>query len=331
MLLIESSGCLVTDRRYALAMQWHAEGDIKSAIELLEQTADHSCNWSPLFFKLGELRMEAGERDKAIDAFRRCLELDPADRQGAIIKLSLLGASPQPQTLPAGYVESLFDQYAPRFDKALIENLSYNAPKLLADAVERIRPSNGQAERILDLGCGTGLAGEAFFKRASWLEGVDISAGMLAEAERKQVFHKLSQSDIAEYLAGLDDKDKYEIILAADVLVYLGELGQLFRLVSGRLAEGGLFAFSVQKLPQGDYLLQGDHRYAHSRDYLVKCAEDTGLKVLLCQDEIVRKDGGRDVSGLIMVCACARGIQSGIMDTDIFMPAFPGRRQHPTR
>jgi predicted TPR repeat methyltransferase len=306
MLIIESSGCPVTDRRYALAISWHERGDTASAIELLEQTREICHDWPPLYFKLGELYMESGERDKAVQTFRRYLELDIEDRQGAVIKLSLLGAMVQPKTLPAGYVESLFDQYAPRFDKALVENLSYRAPRLIAEAVSKVKPENSQGEKILDLGCGTGLASEALFKRASWLEGVDISSGMLLESESKQIFHKLKQADLADYLNDPDETGTFDIVLAADVLVYMGDLASLFVLIKKKLGKSGVFAFSVQKLAAGEYLLQADHRYAHSLIYLQTCAARAGLHISYCCEEILRQDAGEDIKGYIVVCECIK-------------------------
>src|SRR5690606_30080271 len=136
------------------------------------QARELTPDWPPLSFRLGECLTALGRTRDAISAFDEYLRLDPPDRMGAALELALLGAAPVPETLPAPYVESLFDDYAPRFDTALVEHLSYRAPQLLAAAVARARPGTGATEDILDLGCGTGLAGEIFRARARWLEGI---------------------------------------------------------------------------------------------------------------------------------------------------------------
>ncbi|NCC20830.1 MAG: methyltransferase domain-containing protein [Alphaproteobacteria bacterium] len=296
-----SSGCLVVDRRFAMAKAWLAEGDRCAAIELLEQTVPDCPDWPPLHFTLGEWLMEAGEAERAIAAFRRYLELDAGDRMGAIIKLSLLGAAPRPAALPEEYVEALFDQYAPRFDRALVERLAYNVPMALRNAIDRFRAPRGATERILDLGCGTGLAGEAFFERAAWLEGVDLSTGMLSEAENKRIFNRLCHAEALSFLNGGALGGGYDLIVAADVLVYMGDLEPLLQALVKNLHKDGLFAFSVQCMAEGDYLLGADHRFAHSRAYLERALASGGMCIVSCEQQAIRMDGGREIVGLIVV------------------------------
>lgn len=315
----ESSGNIIADRRFEMAHHLAERGEIPEAIELLEQTLDLTPDWAVLHFRLGELYMMAERRDDALRAFSACLTLEPDDKLGAIIKLSLLGASPRPQTLPSGYVEALFDDYADRFDKALLEDLGYRTPWVIAEAIEKIRPyTPDTAEVILDLGCGTGLVGEAFAKRASWLEGVDMSAGMLVQAANKKIYHHTEHDEAVAFLTRQDKK--YDMIIAADVLVYMGALEDLFRAVVQRLSPSGLFSFSTQILDSGTYMLGGDHRYAHSASYIESCAAAAGLKVITLEKTFIRHDGHVDIYGQIAVLG-------KVQEDTLLAPLFPVSRK----
>jgi predicted TPR repeat methyltransferase len=296
----ESSGNDIADRRFEMAVQLYARGEMDAAIDILEQTLEIAPQWLALHFRLGEIYMSMGERDKAVHYFSECLKLDKGDRMGAMVKLTLLGAINDLQTLPAPYVESLFDDYAPRFDTALVERLGYRVPELLAGAVEAIRPyKTDTSERILDLGCGTGLSGEVFAKRAAWLEGVDMSAGMLAQATIKGIYNYTEHAEAHAFLQSCSKR--YNLIVAADVLVYMGDIQSLFIEIARCLDDGGLFVFSTQILESGTYRLGHDHRYAHSADYIHHCATQTGMTRFYLEKTFIRHDGTDDIYGQIAV------------------------------
>lgn len=294
------SGDVLTDRLYDMALQFHARDDREAAIDLLRQVRERAPSWAAAAFRLGEILMQDGQRDSAVAAFTDYLRLDPADIQGAVIKLCLLGAMKTPPFLPPDYIAGLFDEYAPRFEKHLIEKLSYTVPQQIADLIETLHPVATTAPwRILDCGCGTGLCGDWFSKRASWLEGIDISAGMIAEAARKGQYQQLHHADMLAALRA--DTRPFDLVLAADVLIYSGDLDPVFAAVASRLPAGGLFAFSVQLVAGDFYLLGADHRYGHSRAYVEDCARRHGFAVAASTQTILRQDAGQDVSGLLLV------------------------------
>src|SRR5262249_18163102 len=170
--LFWSSGDLLADRRYGFAMDLAARGDRQGAVHLLSQTLEMTPDFASAWFALGDLREQLGDRPGAIAAFRSAQRTDPQDRQGAGLRLIRLGVD-APDAMPSGYVRSLFDQYAPRFDAAL-ESLAYRAPQLLLDAIKQVCHGRGQRlwfDAVLDLGCGTGLAGAALRPFSDWLVG----------------------------------------------------------------------------------------------------------------------------------------------------------------
>ena len=152
--LFITSGDMLADRRYALARDYAADGDLTAAADLYAQATELAPGFASAWFALGEAREALGDRDGARAAFAQAQAADPQDRHGAALHLARLGAADPPTRELHGYVRTLFDQYAPRFDRAL-EDLGYRAPALLRDAVvaEAVGRRLGT---MLDLGCGTG-------------------------------------------------------------------------------------------------------------------------------------------------------------------------------
>ena len=119
--LFLTSGDLLADRRFEFARDLQLKGDLVAAADLLDQAVELAPNFASAWFTLGEIRERLGESDAAIAAFRRARASDALDRHGATLKLMRLGAEPLAE-MPKAYVQSLFDQYAPRFDQALFNN-----------------------------------------------------------------------------------------------------------------------------------------------------------------------------------------------------------------
>lgn len=323
---LTTSGDAALDRRFSYAVQLAERGDLRAGIDLLDQCAEIDPHWPPQHFQRGIYYQELRERDAAIAAYTDYLRLDPADRMGASIKLALLGAMPAPAQLPDEYVRALFDQYAPRFDSALVETLAYNVPQQLYELIGDIRPADSRGERILDLGCGTGLAGERFARRAACLDGVDLSPGMIAQAAAKQIYNKLDTADLSAYLAAPPSLP-YDIVLAADVFVYLGALDGLIPQIAAYLAPGGLFAFSVQKGTGDSYQLGADHRFAHSAAYIERLAAAAGLRVRLLREDTLREDAGQPIIGYLVIAekpAAALGTALAMLqDGEVDEPQSP--------
>src|SRR5437764_2274707 len=195
--LFSSSGDLIADRRYDLARAYAADGELVAAADLFAQAVELSPGFASAWFALGETRERLGDRDGARAAFARAQAADPQDRHGAALHLARLGAADPATAALHGYVRTLFDQYAPRFDRALAD-LNYSAPAMLRDTVTQHGTRFGS---MLDLGCGTGLAGATFRPHVDWLVGIDLSPKMIEQARKKDLYDRLTVADIAQYLA----------------------------------------------------------------------------------------------------------------------------------
>jgi predicted TPR repeat methyltransferase len=270
----------------------------------MEQALELAPAWAAGWYSLAGYREKAGQAAEAIDAYRRMLDLDPQDLFGASLKLALLGDTATPDQPPSRYVERLFDDYADRFETSLVEKLDYSVPRKLAALVA----TTGRHYRLaVDLGCGTGLLGPEIRASTDRLEGFDLSHNMLAKAAEKQVYEHLAQADLSlsPETCGLFDgfaAHRADLVTAADVLMYLGNLESVFAIVD-RLAEKGAdIAFSVEDAGGGEgFHLAPSLRYAHSEAYIRGLCARHGLDVAETVKTTIRKDGGKPVSGILFL------------------------------
>jgi predicted TPR repeat methyltransferase len=300
---LKTSGDPLADRRYGYGAMLRGAGDLAAAADLFAQTIDLAPRWVAAWVVLAETRLELGDAPGALEAWRAALALDPSDPFGIELKLALNGLLPAPQTPPEGYVRALFDDYAPGFEAALVGQLGYCAPLAIGAAVNAARPG-ARFARVLDLGCGTGLTGEVLRGRAAWLEGVDLSPGMVDQARAKRVFDALHTDEALRFLAGPESvpRRRFDLIAAGDMAPYLGDLTALFGLVARVLEPGGLLVLSVELALEGDgrgWALQPSMRYSHSAAYLTGCAEAAGLAVLAIDPLTLRLDRGEPVAGAV--------------------------------
>jgi predicted TPR repeat methyltransferase len=296
------SGDLLADRRFGFARDLQLKGDLVAAADLLEQALELVPKFASAWFALGEIRERRGERDAAIAAFRRACESDPLDRHGATLNLMRLGAEPLAE-MPKAYVQSLFNQYAPRFDQALLDHLGYRGPALLFKAVLAVRAAARRPalfERAIDLGCGTGLAAAAFAKQVDAFIGIDLSPGMIERARVTGLYAELEIADMLEGLRRRADASA-DLVLAADAMVYVSELTPVMAEVKRVLVPGGLLAFTVET-HAGDEVIIGDGlRYAHGAEYLQGVIAAAGLAVAHFEAASSRTEDNAPVPGLVVV------------------------------
>ncbi len=298
-LLHLSSGDLIADRRASYAALLAQEGDHAAAADLMEQALDLAADWAAGWCLLGDYRAESGDRQGAVVAYRELLRRDHAGIFGGALKLAALGAAPPPQGTDVAYVESLFDDYADRFEAELVLGLDYEAPARLAALVEA-ELGTMQVGRALDLGCGTGLMGERLRGRAVHMEGVDLSAAMVEMAARKGLYDRLHKAELTAFLN--DNADPLDLVAAADVLNYCGALPPVLAAVATRLAPGGLFAFTLERHDGAEPVrLRPSLRYAHSEAATRAVALAAGFEIVALETAALRRDRGAPVAGLLVL------------------------------
>lgn len=290
-----TSGDPIADRRASFAETLHHLGDIDGALQALKAALDLAPGWNAGWFRLGEWCESAGQIDAAVEAWERALALDPTDALGAGLKRDLARKVPLVESMPPAFVELLFDQYAPRFERSLTGGLGYVGPEQTMASLKAA--GFVRARRAIDLGCGTGLVGEVLRASCDWLAGYDISTGMLAEARDKGVYDHLEKRDIARLPLSVD---RFDLIVAADVFIYIGALERVIGWCAGSLEPGGFLAFTVE-LGDLPVVLQDSQRFAHSRDYIETLLQDAGLTGTTVMQQSIRQDRGVDVPGLVVV------------------------------
>ena len=297
-----SSGDTIADRRFDFARDLRLRGDHDAAEELLLQAVELVPSFTSAWFALGELREQRGDQDGAVAAFQAAADSDPADCHGASLRLiRLRSAAPAP--MPVGYLRTLYDQYAPRFEASLVGNLGYRGPALLFKAVLAARVAAGKPalfRRVIDLGCGTGLAGRAFAAQADDMIGIDLSPRMAELARATGLYREVLVADV---VAGLRQQPpaQFDLAIAADVAIYLHDLVPPILEAARVLTAGGLLAFTVETHAGEGVMLGQGLRYAHGADYVRACLQHSGLRELALDHASARNEGGQPVPGLVVV------------------------------
>lgn len=224
--------------------------------------------------------------DRAAAAFREVLRLDPADHGGASVRLAAIGQGPLPEKAPDAYVTTLFDQHASAFDDILVGRLHYRVPLLLADLLREVAP--GPYRRMLDLGCGTGLAGLALSEMTTRITGVDLAEEMVALADERGVYDQLFIGEAVQFLR--EEDDRHDLIVATDVLPYIGDLTPLVAALAGCILPDGVIAFSSETAGEDEatWTVGAGHRFAHSERYIREVLVTQKFEVLAFEPITVR-------------------------------------------
>jgi predicted TPR repeat methyltransferase len=233
---------------------------------------------------------QAGEAEEAREAARAVK--GPLATQAGFL-LAALGDAPLPDRAPAAFVREVFDAFAPRFDQDLAETLDYRTPELLAALLEP-----GVRARVLDLGCGTGLSGVALKPFAKRLEGLDLSPRMLDRARARNLYAALHEADLLDFLPRR--AAAYDLITAADVLNYLGELGPALAAIRTALKPGGEALFSLEAGTDAVELGQG-LRFRHNPDHAARTAEAAGFTLARREAAVLRQEKGAPVAGALFL------------------------------
>lgn len=282
-------------------------GDKKAAIAayealLLEEPENKSAleGLAFIYQTLGNVEQASKYRRSLREVEAKAIGLDvQAHPEAVSFLLAKTGEAPQPDRVPSAYVQAHFDQYADGFDSQLCEQLKYQAHLLVEEECNRIVSENGSKDglSVLDIGCGTGLTGQAIYQLFSIIDGVDLSEKMLGVAAEKNVYSNLKNANYQEYLATCDKS--YNVVTASDVLIYEGDLKDTLLFVRKALKNEGHFIFTVEKGYTETYCLRNTGRFQHNHEYIIDLARDCGFKVEISKEVKLRVNDGQAVIGYL--------------------------------
>ncbi len=287
-----------TEARFRLAACLRKRGRNMEAMSQYQQVLAQQPEHFESLTGIAQLNKSLGNKDAAIRWFKEALRVQP-DHAQTRFQLASLGELDTPAKAPEKYVRNLFDSYADSFDDSLRSQLKYRTPELLRALIDRVEARHDGDWNSVDLGCGTGLCGPLFRELCQRMVGVDLSPGMIAKARERGIYDDLEVADVLDFL----DRQtiKYDLILAADVMPYLGELRPVLTSARRALRNGGLFLYSTEaSSSNGTYELRTTSRYAHSENYLHALAGGCGYEEAAFERDVLRMNGPDPVHGFLI-------------------------------
>jgi predicted TPR repeat methyltransferase len=291
---------------YNLAIALTEAGKPEEAVRNYYQAIKVNPDYPEAWGNLGFLLVLKGRTDEAIDAFTRVVELADDHLSAKHMLAALKGETPD--FAPREYVTSLFDNYAEKFDQHLAENLKYKTPSEIRRVLDSCLPEKRVFSQAIDLGCGTGLSGLSFKDISKRMTGIDLAPKMLEAAEKKGIYEALFQAEIIEFLR--QSQEQYDLFIATDVFVYIGDLSQVFEEVKRSSLGRSYFVFSTEDadralkaddIGEKGFILQKSGRYAHKQSYIEKLARLAGFSVKACQTAGIREENGVFIAGNIFI------------------------------
>ena len=293
---LDTNYALESENRILSVIYFFSQGDIQEALEILNILVQKNPKDALLFNMLGGCLASIGQNEMAIANYQKALEFEPKYAIPRHMLNSLTGhTSKEP---PKEYVKNLFDDYAHRFNDSLVNNLQYNLPFIIKELILELNKEKLEFNNVIDLGCGTGLAGKNLRDISTILTGVDVSENMISEAEKLDIYDKLLVGDIVEELSLMEDK--FDLLIALDVLIYVGDVKSIFQAVRKRCKIDSLFVFSVEIQDESGYSLLKSSRYAHSDKYIMDQAAEL-FKLVDSKDVRLRKEGNNWINGKVFV------------------------------
>ena len=272
------------------------EDALHAADAALALRPDHAVSWNTR----GNVLIELRRFKEAVASYDNALALAPElavaadNRDLALFELGHL------QRCPPGYIRALFDEFSDEYDHRMLETLGYQAHLHLRSLAYRALPSGKNGWRILDLGTGTGLVGETFkdIAQGGRLDGIDLSPRMIEAARARAIYYDLILGDIETILHSVGRT--YDLVLAADTMIYFGDLSEILSGVAKRLETGGFYLFAVEAKDGEGWEQTEAKRFRHSEAYLRAAAARAKLNFLELVPCFLRREGDEPVKGFAM-------------------------------
>lgn len=270
-------------------------GRIDEAVNMFKQVLSIDNKHFGALSNLAAIKMRNRDKKGAIELLRKALAVEPNNKT---TKFMLEALSRESVETCKEYAADLFNHYALYYDKHMQDTLEYKLPQKLWELLHKLNLNN--LDKVLDLGCGTGLCGDVLKSFSKHVTGVDISEKMLAIAATKEVYEHLKTQDILEFLQ--EDKNKYDLIVCLDVLPYFGSLNKFFNYITEHLENNGIFIFSTEISESNDWEIQESMRFKHAPQYILNLCAENNLLIEYKEQVSARKQDNRDLEEMVYVC-----------------------------
>lgn len=279
----------------AAAAHLRNQGQVRAALVCQEYATALQPQSSSDWCALGELAHINGRRERAREAYQAYLSFEPDDAEVRQIFRALSDEVPPPRA-PDEFVRQLYARFANFYDQNMREELVYQGPALISEVLEQFLGDADELD-VVELGCGTGMVGRQLRSCARWLTGIDLSPDMIAQAGGSDIYDELVTAEITSWLA--TNQADYDLVVSCDTLIYFGDLRQVIIPAAEHLNPGGWIAITVEKGAVAPFSLADTGRYCHTEQHVREVAEEAGLTVVSLQEDFLRNEYGRPVTGII--------------------------------
>jgi predicted TPR repeat methyltransferase len=285
-----------------LAERLRSHGKVQTAFLCRQRAVELAPDDAEAWCQFGDIAHIAGRRADARIAYERYLEMRPDDAEIRHI-VSALRDEPPPPRVPDSCILQLYQRFSAFYESNMVDELGYEGPERLEEV---LGPELGDASGldILELGCGSGLAGVLLRPRAATLTGIDLSPEMIGLAQARNLYDRLDVAEITDWLARAgSEAARYDLVVACDTMIYFGDLAPVARAVAAILKPGGRFVFTVERGDRAPFRLSDSGRYMHHPAHMETTAEASGLSLTRLKEGFLRSEYGVEVTGL---CAALR-------------------------
>ena len=263
---------------------------VKKAVELTPDDVD-------ALYELGEMALCTGKREEARITYQKYFDFCPEDGEIEHLLKALRDEAPPPRASDRA-IQHIYKNFAASYETRMLADLKYVGPERMQDALTAVIGEQGGLD-VLDLGCGSGLAGVMVKPRAARLTGVDLSPEMIALSRARNIYDKLEVAEITQWLD--QGGEPFDLIMSCDCLIYFGDLSVIAAAAKRRLKQGGIFAMSMERGSKHPYFLTDTGRYTHHPDHVREVAAKAGLELAYIHESFLRMEYGEEVMGLYAV------------------------------
>ncbi|MBV9548754.1 MAG: methyltransferase domain-containing protein [Alphaproteobacteria bacterium] len=292
-----AAGELSAAELFKLTKRLREQGKAQTAHICIKRVVELEPQNSEAWFDLGEITHYLGRREEARAAYQKYFDANPHDGEVEHLLIAL-NDGPPPERASDRAIQHIYKNFAASYENLMLQDLKYAGPQRMMEAVQSVIGDRSDMT-ILDLGCGSGLAGVMFRPRAATLAGVDLSPEMVELARARNLYDRLEVGEVTQWLK--DGDSRFDLIVSTDVIIYFGDLTAIIAAAARRLNPGGYFAFSTELGKKAPFHLTDTGRYSHHPDHVRACAAAAGLTVCRINEGFLRMEYGEEVTGLFAV------------------------------